>query len=152
MAKWLCRDEGAELEIEAETAGKAAREYVDGGDWGEIESTSWIHVWVAPADNPDCGEQIQVTLDPVAPDCTDDAADHDWRSPLSLVGGIESNPGVWGHGGGVVIREVCAHCGAYCETDTWAQDPATGIQGLRSVSYRDADEASLEWVAQRAAR
>lgn len=31
-------------------------------------------------------------------------------------------------------------------TDTWATDPGTGEQGLRSVEYRAADEDSRRWA------
>jgi hypothetical protein len=88
---------------------------------------------------------LTYTFDAKEPECTDD--EHDWQAPYSVLGGIRENPGVWGHGGGVIIREVCAHCGAYRETDTWAQDPSTGAQGLRSVRYEPADDASLAWIA-----
>lgn len=87
-------------------------------------------------------ECITVELEPPEPDCAGDH-DHDWCSPHSVVGGIH------GHGGGVVIREVCAHCGRYRITDTWAQRSDTGQQGLDSVAYDDADDASLAWVARR---
>lgn len=90
-------------------------------------------------------ERITVALDPEEPDCSDD--EHDWQSPYGLLGGIKENPGVWGNGGGVVIRQVCARCGRYRITDTWAQNPVSGVQGLESVAYEDADEASLAWVA-----
>jgi hypothetical protein len=83
-------------------------------------------------------------VDPEEPDCS--AADHDWCSPIEVVGGIDSNPGVWGHGGGVKITEVCRHCGGYRITDTWAQRQDTGEQGLESVEYHEADDASLAWV------
>lgn len=72
--------------------------------------------------------------------------EHDWHAAHSVVGGIEENPGVWGHGGGATITRHCAHCGAYQITDTWAQDPATGEQGLTSIEYRVANEASLQYV------
>jgi hypothetical protein len=61
--------------------------------------------------------------------------DHDWQSPHALVGGLKENPGVRGHGGGVVIHEVCVHCGTLRVTDTWAQNPSTGEEGLESVRY-----------------
>jgi hypothetical protein len=54
-----------------------------------------------------------------------------------------------GHGGGVIIREVCAHCGKYRVTDTWAQRMDTGAQGLEAVEYREADDASLAWIERR---
>ena len=78
-------------------------------------------------------ELVTVTLDPDEPDCSGD--EHEWAAPYKLVGGIRENPGVWGHGGGVIINEVCLSCGCARVTDTWAQDPATGVQGLRSVAY-----------------
>lgn len=90
-------------------------------------------------------DQLTYTFDPVEPDC-DGEHEHDWRSPYSVLGGSRENPGVWGHGGGVIIREVCAHCGAYKKIDTWAQDMSTGEQGLKSVRYEPADDASLAWV------
>jgi hypothetical protein len=105
----------------------------------------------------DCDESIQdeeyvgredMSFDPPEPDCVGDE-DHDWQSPHSLLGGIKENPGVWGHGGGVIIRQCCAHCGRYQVTDTWAQNSSTGKQGLTSVTYKDADEASLTWAARR---
>jgi hypothetical protein len=93
---------------------------------------------------------VEVRIDvprPIPPCATEDDA-HDWQSPYTLLGGLRDNPGVWGHGGGVVTREVCARCGTYRITDTWAHDPDTGEQGLRRISYADADVASLAWVRQ----
>lgn len=96
-------------------------------------------------------ETHTVALEPVEPDCEQGRA-HDWRSPHSVVGGCAQSPGVQGHGGGVIVREVCRHCGTYQITDTWAQDMSTGRQGLTSLAYEPADEVSSEWVAARAAR
>lgn len=150
MQKYLCDDGNAEIEIEAESAEEAAQEYVDGGDWGNGSETVWIDVYVTPVDDDgeaidDERERITITLDAEEPEC-EDGEEHDWRSPYSVLGGLEENPGVWGHGGGVIITEVCAHCGRYRVTDTWAQNPGTGEQGLESVEYRDADEYSLAWL------
>lgn len=90
-----------------------------------------------------------VYVPPEEPACAD-GEEHDWRSPLEVVGGIAENPGVWGHGGGVTITEVCAHCGQYRETDTWADDGRGGV--CRTVEYRDADDASRAWVEERRMR
>ena len=57
------------------------------------------------------------------------------QSPHEVVGGLEENPGVWGNGGGVIIHEVCQTCGVHRHTNTWAQNPVNGKQGLESVSY-----------------
>lgn len=142
---YYCWDDscGDRVAIEAETAEDAAQEYVDGGEWGEEDHTRWVTVSVE--DEAGTVETHRIALEPTEPDCAEGES-HDWQSPLSVVGGIAENPGVWGHGGGVILREVCAHCGIYRSTDTWATDSADGTQGLRSVRYEDADERSSAWV------
>lgn len=89
-----------------------------------------------------------LSIDPPEPDCAPGHA-HDWCSPYDVLGGLAENPGVQGRGGGVIIREVCQHCGTYRERDTWAQDRCTGQQGLESVRYEDADEVSYAYVLRR---
>jgi hypothetical protein len=148
---WSCTDgQGGPEVIEAETAEEAAQEYVDGGSWGmEVEgaTTTWIDVRCTPIvdGKPDDDERecVTVTLQPPEPKCTE--SEHDWQSPEWL-GGCSENPGVWGKGGGVVCTDVCSHCGTYRVTDTYAQRSDTGEQGLRSVSYKPADEQSGEWA------
>ena len=134
VGRFLCNDGNAEVEIEADSAQEAAQEYVDGADWGESDKTRWVNVYVKEIKRRADQERITIRLDPPEPECSG-GNEHDWQSPLSLVGGIKENPGVQGHGGGVVIAEVCMRCGCARTTDTWAQDPETGEQGLRSVSY-----------------
>jgi len=149
MNRYLCDDGNAEIEIRAETALEAAQEYVDDGDWNPIESTSWITVYVQQI-GPD-GEEIgernvhTIAIEPQEPDCSHDDG-HDWQSPYEVLGGLKENPGVWGKGGGVVVTEVCAHCGQYRITDSWAQNRETGEQGLTSTEYEAADEKSEAWV------
>ena len=132
MPTYLCTDGHAEITITADNMRAAAQEYVDGGDWGEITSTAWVTVRVMDEDGD--SERIKITIDPEEPACVG-GHDHDWQSPHAIVGGIESNPGVRGHGGGVKITEVCMRCGCGKHTDTWAQDPEDGQQGLHAVSY-----------------
>lgn len=145
---YTCWDEsGTQAQIEATSARAAAEEYADAYD--PRDSTYWVTVYVAYEEGttyPQRDEECKVRIDPTEPDCAD-GEEHDWQAPFAVVGGIEENPGVWGNGGGVRQRTVCAHCGVYREIDTWAQDPADGEQGLESVEYEDADEDSLEWVA-----
>lgn len=126
-----CDDGNGPMEIEAKSAEDAACEYVDGGDWGEHDHTIWVHVWVTEGDGE--RERYTISLDPRVPQCS--APMHRWERPHEIVGGLVENPGVWGHGGGVTIHEVCAHCGVHCHRDTWATDPQTGEQGLNSVRY-----------------
>jgi hypothetical protein len=139
-------DGNAALEYpDAESATEAAQEYVDGGSWGEVESTTWIHVrtWrvaIGPDAKGDACEwtisegTIIVPIEPEEPECSHSGG-HDWQSPYELLGGLRENPGVWGKGGGIVAEEVCMRCGCSRTTDTWAQDPETGAQGLESHSY-----------------
>lgn len=163
-------------------ASEAAHEYVDDGDWGESDQTTWIDVYVwrvglrlagtecaycsslatahdddgdpaceEHAGTPEDGVELEpighdvgeattdrecfkISVDPDEPEC-DDSTEHDWCSPHEIVGGIEENPGVWCHGGGIVAHEVCMRCGCGRTTDTWAQDMSDGTQGLTSVSY-----------------
>jgi hypothetical protein len=123
---------GCTIEIEAASAEEAAAEYVSGGDWAEASETYWITVYVQEAGSEDV-EPHKVVVEPVEPAC--DEEEHSWESPFEIVGGIKSNPGVFGHGGGVTIHEVCAHCGVHRHTDTWAQDRVDGTQGHTSVQY-----------------
>lgn len=122
--------------------------------WDDVTETFWVRNWAQPID-PVTGESIEereirvtVSIDPDEPEC-EDGEEHDWQSPYEVLGGLKENPGVWGKGGGVVCKEVCARCGAYKITDTWAQDRSTGQQGLTSVRYEDADDASLAWIQER---
>jgi hypothetical protein len=152
MSKYLCDDGNAEIEIEANSAEAAAQEYVDGGNWGDISETIWVKVYVTPIDEDgeaieDGSETVTIAVDPEEPEC-EDGEEHDWRSPYSVLGGTKENPSVWGHGGGVIIKSVCAHCGKYRINDTWAQNPENGVQGLNSVTYEGADFSSIEWLAQ----
>lgn len=140
---------GGTREIEAESLREAldqAAAWARDGDWPIDDRTIWVRVEVTAteADEDDYTESgsIRVAIDPEEPEC-DGGTEHDWQSPVEIVGGIAENPGVWGHGGGVTITECCMHCGCARMTDTWAQDPETGEQGLESVSYepgRYADE------------
>jgi hypothetical protein len=78
-------------------------------------------------------EIATVVLPPEEPDCTGD--EHKWTAPFDLVGGCRENPGVWGHGCGIIIHEVCSHCGVRRVTDTWAHRRDNGEQGFTEVRY-----------------
>lgn len=136
MPAYLCDDGNAEVKIDADTPTEAAEAYVRGGDYGE--GPSWVIVYVQEIDETTREEiddryRVRVTVEADEPSCTE--SEHDWQSPYEILGGLRENPGVIGHGGGVIIEEVCMHCGCARTTDTWAQDRATGEQGLESVSY-----------------
>lgn len=130
-----------------------ARDAVDASNYDDASGTLWIGVSVTC---PLTGETDSATAEcePDAPPC-EDGREHDFQAPYAIVGGLKENPGVWGHGGGIVMTRVCMHCGCARVTDTWAQDPSTGEQGLTSVAYdrgRYADEVAALAEAEAEAR
>lgn len=151
---WMADDGNAEVEYpDASSGHEAAQEYVDGGDWGEAAtSTQWVDVWAWQTGiglDEGGGEVVYVRvgreshtieIEPEEPDCIE-GHDHQWCAPHRIVGGIKENPGVWVHGGGAVIHEVCPLCGCGRTIDTWAQRPDTGQQGLTSVEYCEGEYA-----------
>lgn len=145
---WDVYEEGyCYAKITAEDRDDAIQQAIDNVDrnnYPDADGTIWIDVFVRNALTGD-EETATVQLDADEPDCVD-GHDHDWKAPYSVLGGLKENPGVWGHGGGLIMKKVCAHCGMYQVTDTWAQDRSNGKQGLTSVSYEDADDDSLEWL------
>ena len=134
-----------------EEANERAVEAGGEGDWDTSEGPVYVDVVIEEEGEEEWEwrDSITVTIPVPEPDC-EEGEEHDWVSPHELVGGIVENPGVWGHGGGVLILEVCCRCGTYRETDTWAQRRDTGEQGLTEITYREADEASGTWVDERA--
>ena len=132
---YLVNDGNCAIEIDAASSSEAAQIYVDDGDWEPCNKTWWCHVttWQEQDGEVINQESHMVAVDPDEPSC--DADYHEWYSPHSLVGGLKENPGVFGHGGGVVVVEICRHCGLTKTTDTWAQCRQTGIQGLTSIEY-----------------
>ena len=119
---------------QAERALAQAERNVDRDNYPEDAGTLFV---VAEAVCEMTGERItrSITLEAVEPDCAE--SEHDWQRPLSLVGGLKENPGVHGKGGGVVIHEICRHCGMTKITDTWAQHPGNGSQGHTMVEYEE---------------
>lgn len=139
---WHADDGNAEIIEDHDSGRDAAQAYVDRGEWGDNDETSWVtvHVWLEGIDTD--GDTVRVSedshkiaIEPDEPKCIGDE-EHDWHSPYEIVGGCKENPGVWGSGGGVCIQEVCTICGCGKITDTWAHDPSDGEQGLTSVSYQ----------------
>jgi hypothetical protein len=152
----VANDGNAEVEYaHCDTLNEAANEYVEDGDWGDDRSkTDWVdvyawHRWkLGEIEIDEERECFTVEIKPEEPECTE-GNEHEWCSPFDVLGGIKENPGVWGNAGGVIIHEVCRHCGCLKTTDTWAQRSDTGEQGLTSVEYDDGDhrytEAWVEW-------
>jgi hypothetical protein len=136
-----CRGSDEESEqIESMTAADAAAEharYCTEVDRDE-DTTWWLHVTVVHGDEK-TAEDIMVEIHPPEPAC-EATCGHEWIAPYELVGGLRENPGCWSHGGGLISDEICRHCGCKRITDTWAQDPETGAQGLTSIRYIEHDD------------
>lgn len=66
--------------------------------------------------------EVDCSVEEAAPEC-EDGHEHDW-----------CQSSVEGSGGGVIVHETCAHCGADRRTDTWASDHR-GRQGYTAVTY-----------------
>lgn len=147
MTQYLCWDGQSKCEIEADSPGEAAEEFASAFE--PANKTYWVSVRVTEIDDDgeynDDDSEHKISIDPDPPPCEDDHK-HRWGAPYSVLGGIKENPGVWGKGGGIISREICRYCGKYRVTDTWAQDPEDGAQGLTSVEYEDSDELSEAYV------
>lgn len=152
MSKYRVQDDFAGDDFEAaddDAAIDYAIKWLRNGSWDRDQTLFLSASVLSLQDDGEVDERIgtaQVALQPIMPKCV--SAEHDWRSPYSVLGGMKENPGVWGNGGGVIIKEVCSACGKYRVTDTWATNPCDGTQGHTSVEYRPADEDSLEYVQQ----
>lgn len=151
MTTYTLSDGDSSTTIEADSLADArqqARDWVAEGEWGQHDedaSTTWVRVHITEGEDSEQDDDVEtltVAVDPDEPDCSDASSDgeHRWTSPIEIVGGCEESPGVQCHGGGVIIHEVCAHCGLHRHTDTWAQDRQTGEQGLESVRYSRSDD------------
>jgi hypothetical protein len=151
MAKYRVQDEGCGDDFEAaddDAALAYAEEWLRTGDWDRSETLFLEAEVVQLQDDGDYEDTlgfVRVVLPPEEPRCS--GGSHAWCSPYELLGGMKENPGVFGHGGGVRIHEVCSHCGVRRITDTWATNPCNGTQGHETVEYLSAGEEELEWVA-----
>ena len=142
---------------------KSAASYMDEGDWNADEcGTQQIGytVYRLPAgsdaelgDNNwidrdvlyelDCPSKTAVHVQqPTEPDCTE--TEHDFIATKQDDGGLEANPGVFGHGGSVVIKDHCRHCGLPRTTDHW-DDVEDTNDDRGKVTYGEAPE---EWARQ----
>ena len=125
-------------------------EWASDGEWGDGSEPVRLPLEATDADG-DHLASVTVVIPADEPAC-EDGAEHDWHADIDVVGGLESNPGVYGSGGGVVTTEHCARCGALRVSDGWHQDARTGqVWDIDHVSYREPSEASLAFVERFAA-
>lgn len=137
--KWKIWDEGADKIIYGAKAdaARAAHEFACEGVEDLVEElgkTVYGEARYAPVDDPNAVEIVEVRVDPDPPACVD-GGEHEWDSPAEIVGGIPENPGCWGHGGGIVIEEVCMRCACGRTRDTWDQSVRGDGEPAESVQY-----------------
>jgi hypothetical protein len=148
---------GCTEQYEADTiedAAAYARQSAQDGGWDTSDGTVFCSIWITEvldAEDLELGLEAEelhllAPIEPDEPECVS-ARGHRWVSPHELLGGCESNPGVWGQGGGVLIRCVCSRCGCYRVVDTWAE--YEGVQGLTRTSYEPPDSDSRAWLKAR---
>lgn len=106
---------------------------VDRDNYPDYPGTLFVEVGVYCEETEE-SNYTTIVLPPKEPSCRLNS-DHDWQSPHAIVGGLPENPGVWGHGAGVLIKECCINCGCQRITNTWDYDPNTGIQGYETITY-----------------
>lgn len=106
----------------------------DKSAYSNITHTIWVDIRVVCVETEET-EYESFEINPTEPKCVN--KNHRFLSPYALVGGLVENPGIHGNGGGVIITEVCRHCGCKKITDTWAQRMDTGEQGLKSIGYEE---------------
>jgi hypothetical protein len=139
MAKIALREDGCDFDtVEAESP-EAALDTISGESLANTTSprtpwTIWVKIHAIDLNTEETASR-KYAIHPSPPKCSDGSREHAWESPHAILGGLAENPGVWGHGGGVISHEVCMRCGCERTTDTWAQDRSDGEQGLESVAY-----------------
>lgn len=156
---WYADDGNAEVYFPDAKSGKeAAEQYVEDGDYGDsggiVEVSYWkraICMYKDEDGEEDIDDDVKIdyeTIDveiqtPEPPCCQEEG--HNWESPHELLGGLEENPGVWGHGAGVIENTVCSNCGMQRCIDTAATDPSTGRE-FTEYSYKEPNEKTLAWA------
>jgi hypothetical protein len=130
--------------IEADSAKGAAREFAE--DYDPENKSYRVNVYVMEdGEDFEDAQDIFITIDPREPSCTiygETYDEHAWCDAYELVGGIRSNPGVWGEGGGVRTLTICKRCGCARKVNTWDTDPSNG-EHFESLEY-DSDDSILD--------
>lgn len=137
MPKYELREQGYVFDtVEADDAESALDDAGEPSrcDYGDDPGTTWTTWWAVNVDDSADYAERTYQMDEDEPEC-EEGKEHDWQCPPDIVGGIKENPGVWGHGGGIILKRCCMNCGCLQETDTWAQNPSNGTQGHTTVRY-----------------
>lgn len=155
MASYEIREEsGASEVIEAASIEEALEKAQEWASEGSYDERVMVRVWAheLDEDGEPTGESLSGEVEagpepkPEATDCGTEDDDHDWDSPLELVGGLRENPGVFSTGGTSFRYEyVCSKCGMYKTVRTAGAQKNPGELD-ETIEYSAADERSLAWV------
>jgi hypothetical protein len=142
--------------VEADSLEEALEMAKESAAEGSYDERVMVGVWARELDEDGelIGEalfdEVEAGPEPTPPEteCGDEDEDHDWQSPVEVVGGCTQNPGVFSTGGTRFdFYEVCSQCGMY--KHTWSQGSERNPGDLPGgVEYMPADELSLAWVAE----
>lgn len=86
-------------------------------------------------------DDVDVVVPVPEPKCAEGCR-HRWTAPHARLGGVEENPGVFGHGAGIRILRVCDRCGCLRTVDTAATERSTG-RTVEATTYEEG------WLARR---
>lgn len=139
MPKYALVEDGCEFQtVEAESAEAALADFdpEESADYDTSRGTVWVRIHARNVDDREDDASRTYQIDQDEPPCPG-GDEHDWQTPHDIVGGVKENPGVVGHGGGIIMAECCMHCGMRKKTDTWAQNPDDGTQGHTTVTYSE---------------
>lgn len=161
MTYEIREDSGASEIISAdslEEAIEAAEEWAADGSYDERVMVSvYVHElnddgelldgWYY-GDGHNANSEVAAGPEPERTECGENDDDHNWQTPVELVGGCAENPGVFSTGGTRFdYRAVCSKCGMY--KHSWSQgtqrNPGDQDEG---VEYETADSRSLRWAAE----
>jgi hypothetical protein len=147
-------DGGARETIQADSIEEAlelAREWAAEGSYDQrVMVTVWVTEFDENEEPTGRTETIEVEAGPEPRPprtaCGEEDEDHQWAAPQKVVGGLDSNPGVFGLGGtALLIRRVCGRCGIYRIERRPGSQRRPGELDVE-ISYEPADEISLAWV------
>lgn len=129
-ARWVVSDEGGLSYWDQEERREALDAYMDSSDFGDpVPFTRWANVSIGPAHEGYDGLcRVRREIPATEPECTHDDG-HEYDDGHDQC-----------HGAGIISTATCRQCGLKRTTNTDAQDPKNGEQGLTSVRYETGEE------------
>ena len=129
---WHCIDEDdpttSAATVTAPSPREAAEEYAEYyyrtlADYSGRTVLACVGVHPAGQQGDNDDQSFVIPVHPTPPECNERSG-HQWKEK-----------GVWGHGGGIIISDVCAVCSVARTQNTGATNPTDGSQGHVTVAY-----------------